>query len=47
MSRRSEEFGVRITLRSPAGDRLEGERSSPSVLHFKGFNGDGFLEHRA
>jgi hypothetical protein len=25
---------------------LEGERSSPSVLHFKGFKGDGFLNTR-
>jgi hypothetical protein len=38
---------VGITLRSPASGRLEGERSSPSVLHFKGFKGDGYLKHRA
>jgi hypothetical protein len=34
------------TLRSPAGDLPEGERSSPSVLHFKEIKRDGFLEHR-
>jgi hypothetical protein len=36
-----------ITLRSPASGLLEGERSSPSVLHFKGFNDDGYLKRRA
>ena len=36
-----------ITLRSPAGGFSEGERSSPSVLPFKGLKGDGFLKRRA
>jgi hypothetical protein len=40
-------LGVGRTLRSPAGDLPEGERSSPSPLHLKGFKGDGFLDHRA
>jgi hypothetical protein len=46
-STRHEILGIGITLRSPAGDFLEGGQSPPSVLHFKGFKGDGFLEHRA
>ena len=36
-----------ITPRSPAGGFPEGERSSPSVLHFKALKGDGFLNTRA
>jgi len=38
---------VRITLRSPAGDFQKAGDSPPSQLHFKGFSGDGFLQHRA
>jgi hypothetical protein len=38
---------VGITLRSPAGGFSEGERSSPSVLHFKEIRRDEYLRHRA
>jgi hypothetical protein len=37
----------RITPRSTAGGLSEGERSSPSQLHFKATKRDGFLGHRA
>jgi hypothetical protein len=40
-------FSGHITLRSPAGGFAEGGQRPPSVLHFKGFKGDGFLKHRA
>jgi hypothetical protein len=40
-------FVVGRTLRSPAGGFSEGERSSPSVLHFKEIKGDEYLRRRA
>jgi hypothetical protein len=36
--------GVCRTLRSPAGDFPEGERSSPLQLHLKGFKREGYLK---
>jgi hypothetical protein len=41
------DFSIRRTLRSPAGDFLKAGASPPSVLHCKGFNGDGYHRHRA